>query len=62
MVNRNNTMSKGSKEAQNMSNIKTHLYKPTDCETGRETPKVGNCVIKDSCQQRSKGYLGQYGN
>ena len=24
-------------------------------ENGKEAPKVSNCVIQDSCQQRSKG-------
>ena len=30
-------------------------------ENGKGAPKVSNCVIQDSCQQRSEGQLGQIG-
>ena len=37
-----------------LNQFKSQL-RPTDHENGKEAPKVSKCVIKDSCQQRSKG-------
>ena len=40
--------------AENMS-LLSEIWKLTDHKTGKEAPKVSNCVIQDSCQQTSKG-------
>ena len=47
-------MSRGLKEAQNTStSLLSEFLEPTDLGTEKEAPKVSNCVMQDSCQQRS---------
>ena len=43
-----------------IQNAKTHLYSvkfksQLTMKTGKEAPKVSNCVIQDSCWQRLMG-------
>ena len=46
-----NVMSKGLKEAQNTS---TSLLSGAKCETGKEAPKVSNCVIRTAVRNHCR--------